>query len=76
MQYPLWLAEYGEVEKIPLPWHKVVLWQRSGDGIGPGMHDVPGVGRKQDINYFDGTDEELKTAWNDLGPGATTGVTV
>ena len=76
VQYPLWLSEYGEREKIPLPWTKVVLWQRSGDGIGPGMHDVPGVGRKQDIDYFDGTDEELKLAWNDLGPGATTGVTV
>ena len=73
VQYPLWLAEYGEVEKIPAPWKKedVVLWQRSGDGIGPGIHDVPGVGRKQDINYFDGTDEELKEAWNDLGPGVT-----
>jgi len=75
-QYPLWLAEYGEVEKIPQPWTKPVLWQRSGDGIGPGMHDVPGVGRKMDIDYFDGTDEELKAAWNDLGPGVTTGVTV
>src|SRR6202030_2802385 len=74
-QYPLWLAEYGEVEKIPQPWTKPVLWQRSGDGIGPGMHDVPGVGRKMDIDYFDGTDEELVAAWNDLGAGATTGVT-
>ena len=71
VQYPLWLAEYGEREKIPLPWTKVVLWQRSGDGIGPGMHDVPGIGRKQDIDYFDGTDEELKEAWMDLGPGVT-----
>jgi lysozyme len=77
VQYRLWLAEYGEVEKIPAPWKKedVVLWQRSGDGIGPGMHDVPGVGRKQDIDYFDGTDEELIAAWNDLGPGVATGVT-
>jgi lysozyme len=72
-QYPLWLAEYGPNERIPLPWtiDDVVLWQRSGDGIGPGIHDVPWVGRKQDINYFDGTDEELREAWMDLGPGAT-----
>jgi lysozyme len=74
-QYPLWLAEYGEVEKVPLPWTKPVLWQRSGDGIGPGMHDVPGIGRKMDIDYFDGTDAELTAAWNDLGPGVATGVT-
>src|SRR5713226_1518850 len=55
-QYPLWLAEYGPVAKIPAPWEKYVLWQRSGDGIGPGIHDIPGIGRKQDIDYFDGTD--------------------
>jgi lysozyme len=70
-EYPLWLAEYGTIEKIPEPWEKVVLWQRSGDGVGPGIHDVPGIGRKEDIDYFDGTDEELKTAWLDKGAGAT-----
>lgn len=68
--YPLWLAEYGPVAKVPLPWQKYVLWQRSGDGIGPGDHDVPGIGKNQDIDYFDGTDDELKQAWTDLGPGA------
>ncbi|SRR5260370_5136019 len=70
-QYPLVLAEYGPVAKIPAPWEKYVLWQRSGDGIGPGIHDIPGIGRKQDIDYFDGTDEELKAAWLDKGGGAT-----
>ncbi len=71
VQYPLVLAEYGTVAKIPPPWDKFVLWQRSGDGTGPGIHDIPGIGRKQDIDYFDGTDEELKTAWLDKGAGAT-----
>ena len=61
-QFPLWLAEYGPVAKVPPLWPKYVLWQRTGDGIGPGIHDVPGIGRKQDINYFDGTDEELEAA--------------
>ncbi len=70
-QYPLWLAEYGEIAKVPAPWKDYVLWQRSGDGIGPGIHDIPGVGRKQDIDYFDGTDEELKLAWLDKGAGPT-----
>jgi lysozyme len=70
-QYPLWLAEYGEVAKVPAPWDKYVLWQRSGDGIGPGIHDIPGIGRKEDIDYFDGSDDELKLAWLDKGAGAT-----
>jgi len=69
-QYPLVLAEYGEVAKVPEPWKNYVLWQRSGDGIGPGIHDIPGIGRKQDIDYFDGTDAELKLAWLDKGAGA------
>jgi lysozyme len=72
-EYPLWLAEYGTVEKIPHPWEKAILWQRSGDGVGPGVHDVPGIGQKQDVDYFDGTDEELKIAWLDKG-AATVGV--
>jgi lysozyme len=70
-QYPLWLAEYGPVAKVPEPWKNYVLWQRSGDGIGPGIHDIPGIGRKQDIDYFDGTDDELKAAWIDKGGGPT-----
>jgi len=62
-QYPLWLSEYGPVAKLPQGWQKYVLWQRSGDGVGPGVHDVPGIGRKQDINYFEGTDDQLREVW-------------
>lgn len=62
-QYPLWLAEYSEEPRIPRPWQNFVLWQRSGDGEGPGPHDIPGIGRKQDVNYFDGSDLELRSAW-------------
>lgn len=62
-KFPLWLSEYGPVAKVPAPWEKFTLWQRSGDGIGPGVHDVPGIGKKEDINYFDGTDAELKQVW-------------
>ena len=73
-QFPLWLAEYGPDERLPPAWKTAVLWQRSGDGIGPGIHDVPGIGRKMDIDYFDGTDDELRAAWLDAGSGASAGV--
>jgi lysozyme len=72
IQYPLWLAQYGPHDIIPAPWKTCVLWQRSGDGIGPGPHNVPGIGLKEDINWFDGTDEQLGLAWLDRGPGVTT----
>lgn len=61
--YQLWLAEYSTVAKIPRMWKNFVMWQRSGDGEGPGPHDIPGIGRKQDVDYFDGTDDQLRAAW-------------
>jgi lysozyme len=66
--YPLWLAEYSTVARVPRMWKNYVLWQRSGDGVGPGVHDIPGIGRKQDVDYFDGTDLELRAAWYGVPP--------
>lgn len=62
-QYPLWLAEYSTVARVPHPWQNATLWQRSGDGEGPGPHNVPGIGNNQDVSYFDGTDEQFKATW-------------
>jgi lysozyme len=73
-QYPLWLAEYSTVARIPRPWQKYVLWQRSGDGEGPEPHSVPGIGHKVDIDWFDGDDQALKDAWYDMGAGPRTEV--
>lgn len=70
-QFPLILAEYSEVAKIPRPWTKFILWQRSGDGIGPGPHNIPGIGVKEDVDWFDGTDDELKAVWLDQPLEAT-----
>ncbi len=66
--YPLWLAEYSTVAKVPKLWKNYVLWQRSGDGEGPGPHDIPGIGIKQDVDYFSGTDDELRAAWYGMAP--------
>jgi len=63
-QYPLWLAEYSTSPKIPRPWKNFALWQRSGDGEGPGPHDIPGIGRREDVNWFDGSDDDLAAAWS------------
>lgn len=63
-EFPLWLAEYGPIPKVPLPWQKCVLWQFTGDGVGPEPHTVPGIAHKTcDISSFDGTDDELRAAW-------------
>jgi lysozyme len=69
---PFWLCEYGPVAKMkdstgkPLPWVEPTLWQRTGDGIGPGPHTMPGILTKGiDINSFQGTRDDLVEAWTD-----------
>lgn len=56
-EYPLWLAEYGSVAKVPQPWTKFALWQYTDSA------EIPGVVGKWDGSRFDGTAEELAAAW-------------
>lgn len=64
-QIPLWLSHYSSTPKWPSCWKKPTLWQFTGDGVGPGPHQVPGISIPGgcDINSFDGTDDELAKVW-------------
>src|SRR6185503_1490429 len=64
-QTKLWLSHYSSNPKWPPCWQKPTLWQFTGDGIGPGPHNAPGVSIPGgcDINSFDGTDDELAAVW-------------
>jgi lysozyme len=57
-RYPLWLASYTQeaVIQIPLPWSSWNIWQytSSGDGVAFGAESP-----KIDLNYINGTKEEL-----------------
>jgi len=55
----LWLAEYGPHENIPPPWDKntTLLWQFSETGAAAGIRGYV------DLNYFDGTRDELAAKW-------------
>lgn len=62
----LWLSQYGPAPKWPRAFAPPPLWQYTGDGIGPGPHNVPGIvinGKGIDINHFAGTREELAAIW-------------
>lgn len=69
----LWLCQYASTPSMvdynrnPLPWSKPWLWQYTGDTSGPMPHNVPGIGNGMDINSFDGTDADLKSAWSAAG---------
>lgn len=52
-QFPLWLAEYGPIAHVPLPWKKYVLWQYTDVGSIAG-----------DLSTFDGTNSQLANLWN------------
>ncbi len=58
MRY-LWLAEYGPHEIVPAPWSKstTLLWQFSGSG------NISHMNGHVDLNYFDGTLEQLQSKW-------------
>lgn len=59
----LWLAEYGPHENIPKPWSKAWAWQFSETGREPGI-----VGNV-DLNWYDGTREQLAAEWKSGGKG-------
>ena len=55
-QYDLWLAEYGvHKPRVPKPWNKWTIWQRSAKGTYQGL---PG-GESVDHDLFSGTHVEL-----------------
>lgn len=64
-QKKLWLAQYGPKAQLPKGFDKYFLWQYSGDGIGPMPHTVDGFGPGQDMNVYDGTQEQLAQQWVD-----------
>ena len=51
--YPLWVAHYDvEIPALPTPWKDWTFWQY-------GIHEVPFWERKVDVDYFNGTREDL-----------------
>jgi GH25 family lysozyme M1 (1,4-beta-N-acetylmuramidase) len=60
----LWLASYRAQPHWPMHvWPHPWLWQYTGDGAGPGPHNVAGIGNRIDVNSFAGSDAELAAQW-------------
>jgi len=59
-QYPLWIANYRvSSPTIPLPWSKCEFWQWTDRGFGEDYGFDPYQQKAVDLNYFNGTKEEL-----------------
>jgi lysozyme len=54
--HPLWLAEYGPVERVPLPWTSAIAWQYSESG------SVPGIAGHVDLNHIPMTEDQFRHA--------------
>lgn len=61
----LWLCHYSSKPTWPPCWSAPWLWQYTGDGVGPGPHNMPGIKIEGglDINSFDGSEEDLIKTW-------------
>lgn len=65
--HPLWLCEYGPVERPPSPWPHATAWQYSETGHSPGV-----VG-KVDLNVYHGTADDLRALLRKPLPSRTSG---
>lgn len=51
--YPLWTAYYSSAPKMPIDWSEWKFWQYSSSG------SVAGINARVDLNWFNGTEEEM-----------------
>jgi lysozyme len=55
--HQLWVPQYGEHCTLPPGFARYFLHQYTGDGVGPGPHEVPGIKtRGLDLNVYSGSD--------------------
>lgn len=59
----LWLCQYGSKPQLPQGFSRSFLWQYTDGRVGPQPHSVPGITGEVDLNAFNGTREQLETAW-------------
>ena len=64
-RHRLWLSHFSSHPVCPPNWDAPWIIQFTGDGVGPGPHQVPGIeiGGGIDLNHFGRTPAELKVEW-------------
>ena len=64
-QHRLWLSHFSSNPVCPLNWEQPWIIQFTGDGKGPGPHQVPGIviDGGIDLDHYGGSAEQLKAEW-------------
>jgi hypothetical protein len=59
----LWIAQYGPTVRVPPAWKLWTMWQYTDGAVGPGPHELAGIGRC-DRDRFNGDLAGLKRLWS------------
>ena len=61
----LWLSHYSANPTWPRCWAQPWLCQFTGDGLGPGPHQIPGIEIENgcDVDSYSGTVDQLRSEW-------------
>jgi len=72
-QHRLWLSHFSANPVCPRNWTAPWIIQFTGDGQGPGPHDVPGISIAGgiDLNHYGDEAEQLKAEWAKGPPAGT-----
>ncbi len=62
-QCPSWIARYGSTCPTPIAGSDLVLWQFTGDGVGPEPHTVPGIKANCDTSQWVGNVADMPEFW-------------
>jgi len=64
-QHRLWLSHFSSDPVCPVNWEKPWIIQFTGDGKGPGPHQVPGIVIEGgiDLNHYGGSEGQLGAEW-------------
>jgi lysozyme len=67
----LWLSHFSSKPVCPPNWASPWIIQFTGDGVGPGPHEVPGIVIEGgiDLDHYSGSADQLKAEWVN-GPAA------
>lgn len=59
-QCPAWMSRYSERQPVPIKGQDLVMWQYTGDGVGPLPHRVEGCRNEADLSVWVGNPADMK----------------
>ncbi len=58
-QCPAWISRYGNTQPKPIANQDMVMWQYTGDGVGPKPHRIAGCDNDADLSVWIGNPDDI-----------------